>query len=145
MVVGVVPQNSLWHQSGGPKVIMTDNSGTERSALAEIRPDACLLLCTFNFLQSHWTWLYDSKNKIKNEHRRELIDKVKELVYVKSEKQLLSLYEEFKVASYCTSIPSSCNRWKHYGPGARNGLGPTGKPFQSGETIPTILQKLASV
>ena len=92
----VVPQNSLWHQSGGPKVIMTDDSATERGALADVWPDACLLLCTFHFLQSRWTWLYDSKNKIKNEHRRELIGKVKELVYAKSEKQLLSLYEQFR-------------------------------------------------
>ena len=35
---------------------------TERGALADVWPDACLLLCTFHFLQSRWTWLYDSKN-----------------------------------------------------------------------------------
>ena len=60
----------------------------------------------FHFLQSHWTWLYEGKNKIKNEHRAILIGKVKELVYSKTEKHLMDAYSKLlKKNDYSSNVP----------------------------------------
>ena len=91
----VVPKASFYGNKDGPRLIMTDDSGTEREALSEVWPKAKLLLCTFHFLQRRWTWLFDSKNKIKHEDRAKLIGKVKEMVYSKTEKELAEIYSRF--------------------------------------------------
>ena len=57
---------------------MTDDSSTERNGLANVWPEATLLLCIIHFLQSCWTWLHDGNNKLKNDHRTELIAQVKQ-------------------------------------------------------------------
>ena len=61
----------------GPSILMTDDSSMERAAIHSFWPDAILLLCTFNFLQRKWTWLYDAKNRIDKADRIVLITKVK--------------------------------------------------------------------
>jgi len=51
-----VTKGSILRMAGkkeeGLKVIMTDDNLTEYNALAEVWPDATLLLCIFHFLQS---------------------------------------------------------------------------------------------
>ena len=94
MVKQVLPKEAFFG-SKGPKVIMTDDSSTERNALADVWPEATLLLCIFHFLQSCWTWLHDGNNKIKNDHRTELISKVKQMVYAKSVSELKALHGKF--------------------------------------------------
>ena len=90
----VLPEGSFYGSKNGPKVVMTDDSNIEREAISQTWPNAHLLLCVFHFLQSHWTWLYEGKNKFKNEHRAILIGKVKELVYSKTEKYLMDAYSK---------------------------------------------------
>ena len=85
----VLPESAFYGNKHGPNVIMTDDSSTERNALSEVWPRANLLLCTFHFLQRRWTWLFDGKNKIKQEHRANLIGQIKEILYCKSEKELV--------------------------------------------------------
>ena len=94
LLLKVLPGGSFYGSKNGPKVVMTDDSNTEREAISQTWPNAHLLLCVFHFLQSHWTWLYEGKNKIKNEHRAILIGKVKELVYSKTEKDLMDAYSK---------------------------------------------------
>ena len=94
LLLKVLPEGSFYGSKNGPKVVMTDDSNTEREAISQTWPNAHLLLCVFHFLQSHWTWLYEGKNKIKNEHRAILIGKVKELVYSKTEKDLMDAYSK---------------------------------------------------
>ena len=75
---------------------MTDDSTAERNAMQKVWPDAWLLLCTFHFLQSKWTWLHNGQNRIANKDCQLLMIKTKKLVYAASESQLLSLYDEFQ-------------------------------------------------
>ena len=92
----IVPEGSFYGSKEGPAVIMTDDSAVARSALAQVWPKSNLLLCTFHFLQRRWTWLFDSKNKIKHEHRAQLIDNIKQLVYSKTVKDLEDTYIKLK-------------------------------------------------
>ena len=75
--------------------MMTDDSNTERVAISQTWPNVHLLLCVFHFLQPNWIWLHEGKNKIKNEHRAILIGKVKELMYSKTETNLMDSYSAF--------------------------------------------------
>ena len=94
MIKEVVPVNAFYGKNN-PSVIMTDDSVAERNALKNVWPGATLLICIFHFLQSCWTWLYDGKNKINHQHRKELITQVKQMVYAKSVSQLDELYKKF--------------------------------------------------
>ena len=67
---------------------MTDDFTVERNALQKVWPNARLLLCTFHFLQSKWTWLHNGQNHIANYNRQLLMMKTKKLVYAASESQL---------------------------------------------------------
>ncbi len=95
LLLKVLPEGSFYGSKNGPKVVMTDDSNTEKAAISQTWPNAHLLLCVFHFLQSNWTWLHEGKNKIKNEHRAILIGKVKELVYSKTETNLIDAYSAF--------------------------------------------------
>ena len=95
MVKMVLPTKAFYGRKEGPKVIMTDDSLTERSALSQVWPKATLLLSIFHFLQSCWTWLHDGNNKIKNDHRTELIGQVKQLVYAKSISEIDVMHSKF--------------------------------------------------
>lgn len=75
---------------------MTDDSSAERNAIHSVWPEICLLLCAFHFLQRRWTWLHDGKNRIANQHRQILINKVKQLVYADTQQQLKQRYTEFQ-------------------------------------------------
>ena len=86
MLKSILPEYAFFGRgtSTGPKVIMTDDSATERAALNQAWPSTRLLLCTFHFLQRRWTWLWEGKNKICKEHRKLLIDQVKDMTYAQS-------------------------------------------------------------
>jgi len=68
----------------GPSIVMTDDSSAEHAAIQGVWQDA-VLLCSFHFLQSRWTWLHDGKNHIAKNDRVTLLQSVKELVYAKTE------------------------------------------------------------
>ena len=89
----------------GPAIIMTDDSSAERKALQQVWPDTRLLLCMFHFLQSKWTWLHNSKNRIANPDQQLLMIKTKQLVYAKFESQLISLYNEFQKCQLVKKYP----------------------------------------
>ena len=95
MVKQVLPTKAFYGRVEGPNLIMTDDSSTERNALSRVWPKATLLLCIFHFLQSCWTWLHDGNNKIKNDHRTELIGQVKQLVYANSISEIDVMHSKF--------------------------------------------------
>ena len=90
----VVPID-CFYRNGGPSIIMRDDSCAERNAQREAWPNSNLLLCTFHFLQRHWTWLHDGANKVNNADRKVLIAIIEGLVYSENEQQLLDRYRAF--------------------------------------------------
>ena len=116
MVNLVLPKKAFYGREQGPKVIMTDDSLAERNALAEVWPEATLLLCIFHFLQGCWTWLHDGNNKVRNNHRTELIGQVKEMVYAKSISELEALHNNFsknELVCHYPKFKTYIDRWWH--------------------------------
>ena len=107
MIKGVVPENAFYGcgSDRGPAIVMTNDCSAERNALQKVWPDTRLLLCTFHFLQSKWTWLHTGQNRIRNEDCQLLMLKTKKLVYAATENELFSLYDEFKKCELVKKYP----------------------------------------
>lgn len=75
-----------------------------------------MLLCVFHVLQAFWTWLHDGKNKINKEHRQVLMNKMKELVYAKTEQTLKSKYQELASDITVKLYPKFLQHIKNYWP-----------------------------
>ena len=60
-----------------PKVIMTDDSTAERTAIRAVWPLCTLLLCIFHVLQAAWRWLWDSRHGIPKNTRPHLLKLIK--------------------------------------------------------------------
>lgn len=71
--------------SVGPKLIMTDDSRSERNAFQASFPDAILLLCLFHLLQAFWRYLWDREQNIPKNDRPQLLYLLKDLVYAENE------------------------------------------------------------
>ena len=111
----ILPNGAFYNQStAGPKVIMTDDSESQRQALAAIWPEATQLLCIFHVLQGFWTWLHEGKNKITKEHRQVLMSIVKELVYAESEEILNSKYKAMTSNQTAVLYPKFLQHVKNY-------------------------------
>ena len=111
----ILPNKAFYNNSTtGPKVIMTDDSESQRQALAAVWPDAQQLLCIFHVLQGFWTWLHEGKNRIAKEHRQVLMFKVKELVYAEYEEMLNSKYRVLTSDPTATLYPKFLQHVKNY-------------------------------
>ena len=107
MLAEILP-GKAFHGKGtsqGPSVVMIDDSSSEKGAFREFWPNATILMCTFHFLQHRWTWLHDANNRIHNNDRVCLIQKVKGLVYAKSVQDLTAKYQEFSKSPKVTKYP----------------------------------------
>ena len=96
MLKSIFPASAFYGKGSeaGPDVIMIDDSSAERGAITKCWPKACVLLCTFHFLQRQWTWLYEGKNKINKDDRVTLIQEIRKLVNAPTEDSLTSLYDQ---------------------------------------------------
>ena len=111
----IIPKAAFYNQtSEGPKVIMTDDSEAQRQALTATWPKSVNLLCVFHVLQSFWTWLHESKNNIRKEHRQPLMGKMKELVYAETEQVLNTKYQELTSDKVVISYPKFLQHVKNY-------------------------------
>jgi hypothetical protein len=73
---------------GYPKIVMTDDCQEERDALKDTWKEIITLLCTFHVPQAIWRWLWDSRNKIDHENRKDLMQAVRALMYSVTETEL---------------------------------------------------------
>lgn len=76
----------------GPKMCITDDCTAERTAIKNNWPDIELYLCIFHYLQSWWTWLWDSKQGIHKEDRPTIMQLVKNMVFTRSNAGLEEQY-----------------------------------------------------
>jgi len=60
---------------------MTDNSGTEKSALMSVWPETSQLLCHFHVVQQEWTWLLSSKHHVEMTERQSFIMSFKKVSF----------------------------------------------------------------
>ena len=60
---------------------MTDNSSAEINALHNSWPNSRHLLCIFHVLQAVWRWLWEAKNSIPKESRKNLMQTFQKTLY----------------------------------------------------------------
>lgn len=53
------------------------------------------MLCTFHFLQSRWTYLWDAKNGVIKNNRAVIIGLIKEMVFAENVDKLDEAFENF--------------------------------------------------
>lgn len=123
MLKDILPSNAFYGNGVGigPKVIMTDDSATEKGALRKMWPKSTQLLCVFHFLQRQWTWLWEGKNKIQHSDRTILIEVVKKIVYASTEEQFRQSCKDLKTnetalkyphfLKHMESLYSDCKEW----------------------------------
>ena len=71
--------------SVGPVLGLTDDSDSERLALAAAWPQLTLLLCQFHLLQALWQWLWSGSHRIDKNDRAPLLKLFREIVYCDTE------------------------------------------------------------
>ena len=90
----------------GPKLVLTDDSESERNALKYAWPSIQLLLCLFHVLQAVWGWLWKGYHNISKDHRPFLLNAFKKLVYAKDEEEYSSALESFNEDSNVGRYPN---------------------------------------
>ena len=111
----VLPQNGRGEK--GPQLFITDDSSAERSAIRATWPDSTLLLCVFHYLQSWWSWLWDSKQCIHKDDKQPIIDLVKKMVFAGTESELQMQYlhlTDTSANSYTTKYPQILPRLQQF-------------------------------
>lgn len=108
----------------GPSIIMTDDGKSERGALAEVFPEAVLLLCQFHVLQSTWRYVWNTETGILKDHRILLFSYVKKMVYATTEDSFNGLYNSFlndttvqkyqKFIDYVRKMHDRRDEWSSY-------------------------------
>ena len=89
----MLPEKSFFgRRSKGPELCITDDCSAERAAISNVWPKTELYLCVFHYLQSWWTWLWDSKHSIRKDHRPAIMQIIKTLVFTKSQEDLEKRY-----------------------------------------------------
>lgn len=94
-----------------PKIIMTDDSTAERTALKSCFPNSTLLLCKFHVLQAIMRYLWDSKHKIHADDRLTIYRYFNDVLHSPSE----DVFQE-KVNSFieCDSVKKYPNFVKYF-------------------------------
>ena len=69
----------------GPRLFMTDDDEALRNALKNVWPQALLLLCVWHILQSVYRWLCNGNNGVSRDHRQEMLNLFKDLMYTETE------------------------------------------------------------
>ena len=78
----------------GPELFLTDEQASQREALRQVWPNARLLLCLFHYLQRWWRWLWERKQGVDLEDRKEIMQLIRILVYASSPLELSEIYHD---------------------------------------------------
>ena len=101
LLKSILPKYAFYGRgpSLGPKLIVTDDSTSERNSLQKIWPDAWLLLCIYYVLAANWSYLWEGKNGIEKNDWPHLLKKFKDIVYAHS---LTKMQDNLEVFSQWT-------------------------------------------
>jgi len=80
----------------GPKIILTDDSDSERNSFAAAFPEAELLLCSFHVLQAIWRNLWKAEYQVQSNDRQELFYGFKKLLYSQNRVDFEENFSAFK-------------------------------------------------
>lgn len=105
LLKSMLPPGSFFGHPDGPQTVMTDDCSALRQALRSVFPGASLILCTFHLLQAMWRWLWNSHNQVKKEHRPQLLNGFRALVYASTEDHLSAAYTNLRTNPVAVLYP----------------------------------------
>ncbi|GBM73947.1 hypothetical protein AVEN_29610-1 [Araneus ventricosus] len=79
-----IMKESAFKGKAAPATFITDDSEAEINAMKKIWPSSSNFLCIFYVVQTVWRWLWDSKNGIPNDSRRQLMPYFQSILYAES-------------------------------------------------------------
>lgn len=96
LLISVMPSGAFYGRGSetGPELIITDEQAAQREALRQVWPDTKQLLCLFHYLQRWWRWLWEKKQEIDLEDRKDIMQLVRKLVYALSPLELSEMYHD---------------------------------------------------
>ena len=95
LLKSVLPVHAFFSRGAhvGPQIFMTDDCDSEKKALAEVWPNAVLLLCVFHVLQAMWNWLWKASHNIAHADRPKLLILFRQVLYAESPDKLAEKLE----------------------------------------------------
>ena len=117
LLMDILPGEAFFGRGAhGPKVIMTDDSTAERTAIRAVWPLCTLLLCIFHVLQAACRWLWDSKHGIPKNARPHLLKLTKAIMMASTvgelEQRHANLQEDETASQFAQFINYSENLHK---------------------------------
>lgn len=110
------------HASKGTAIVMTDHSTSERNGIAQVFPNARLLLCTFHILQALWRHLWKKEVEIPEINTAQLYSSIRQLIYERNEVELYAKYNALmetnrlmneKMRKYVNDLWAIKEDWAH--------------------------------
>ena len=96
LLKSVMPSGAFYGQGSelGPECILIDEQAAQCEALRQVWPGMRQLLCLFHYLQRWWRWLWEKKQDIDLEDRKDIMQLVRKLVYASSPLELSEIYHD---------------------------------------------------
>ena len=96
LLKSVMPSGAFYGRGceTGPELILTDEQAAQREALRQVWPGTRQLLCLFHYLQRWWRWLWEKKQGIDLEDRKDIMQLVRKLVYASTPLELSEIYHD---------------------------------------------------
>ena len=96
LLKSIMPSGAFYGRGceNGPELILIDEQSAQREALRQVWPGTRQLLCLFHYLQRWWRWLWEKKQEIDLEDRKDIMQLVRKLVYASSPLELSEIYHD---------------------------------------------------
>jgi len=116
LLKSVMPSDAFFGKGGeaGPSLFLTDELATQREALGKVWPDSRQLLCLFHYLQRWWRWLWEAKQGVNMDDRKDIMQFIRKLVYAETSEDLGRIMSEEleSSSSIVTKYPNVLKRVK---------------------------------
>ncbi|XP_073416022.1 uncharacterized protein [Dendrobates tinctorius] len=111
LLQSILPEDAFYGRGieHGPRIIITDDSRSERSSLKDRFSDSRLLLCKFHVLQAFWRYIWNPNNHVQSVDRQEVYTSFKKLVNEQSQLQFESLFTEVMSSPILQKYPNVHN------------------------------------
>ena len=103
LLKSVMPSDAFYGRGCeiGPELILTDEQAAQHEALRLVWPNSRQLLCLFHYLQRWWRWLWEKKQDVDLEDRKDIMQLVRKPVYASSPLEPSEIFHDI------TNDPSS--------------------------------------